>query len=59
MFYSISATIDDEVYVVATNVPDDELEGELQHLSRKHEFKNVVRFDIHPETEESFQAPNN
>ena len=24
MFYSITATIDDEVYVVATNVPDDE-----------------------------------
>jgi hypothetical protein len=52
MFYSITATIDDEVYVVATDVPDDELEGELQHLSRKHEFKNVVRFDIHPELQD-------
>jgi hypothetical protein len=46
MFYTISATIDDEVYVVATNVPDDELEGELQHLTRRHAFKNVVRFEI-------------
>jgi hypothetical protein len=46
MFYTITATIDDEVYVVATNVPDDELEGELQHLTRRHEFKNVARFEI-------------
>lgn len=46
MFYTITATIDDEVHVVATNVPDDELEGELQHLTRRHEFKNVTRFEI-------------
>lgn len=52
MFYSITATIDDEVYVVATDVSDDELEGELQHLSRKHEFKNVIRFNIHPESQD-------
>jgi len=50
--YSIKAIIDDEIYTVATNVPDDELEGELQHLARKHEFKNIVRFDIYPDSQE-------
>lgn len=56
MFYTITATIDDEVYVVATNVPDDELEGELQHLTRRHELKNVTRFEI---TEESVLGQGN
>lgn len=52
MFYSISATIDDEVYVVAVHVPEDEPKNELQHLSRKHEFKNFVRFDIALESQD-------
>lgn len=46
MYYNILTMIDDEMHVVSTNVADDELEGELQYLVRKHEFKNSTRFDI-------------
>lgn len=46
MTYTILVTLDDEVYTAAKNVPDEELEGELQHLTRKHEYKNVCRFEI-------------
>jgi hypothetical protein len=44
--YVITAEIDGEIYEVAKHVPDEELEGELQHLTRRHEFKNVTRFYI-------------
>jgi len=46
MTYTITAEIDGLTYEVARDVPDEELEGELQHLSRRHEYKNVTRFDI-------------
>ena len=46
MQYTILVTIDDEVYTASKNVLDEELEGELQHLTRKHEYKNVCRFEI-------------
>lgn len=46
MTYTITAVIDGETYEVARDVTDEELEGELQHLARRHEYKNVARFDI-------------
>jgi hypothetical protein len=46
MTYIITAEIDGLAYEVATDVPDEELEGELQHLTRRHEFKDVTRFNI-------------
>jgi len=46
MFYTITATIDDEELVLVRDVPDEELEGELNHLTRRHELKNVTRFEI-------------
>lgn len=46
MTYTITAVIDGETYEVARDVPDEELEGELQHLTRRHELKNVTRFEI-------------
>lgn len=46
MTYTITAVIDGEVYEVADKVPDEELEGQLQHLIRRHEYKNVTRFEI-------------
>ena len=52
MTYTILVSLDDEVYTAAQNVPDEELEGELQHLSRKHEYKNVTRFEIIEENED-------
>jgi|GEM_PF-6226611 len=54
MTYTILVSLDDEVYTAAQNVPDEELEGELQHLSRKHEYKNVTRFEIVEENEDGF-----
>jgi len=54
MTYTILVSLDDEIYTAAQNVPDEELEGELQHLSRKHEYKNVTRFEIVEENEDGF-----
>lgn len=47
--YTIYAVMDGELYTVANAVLDEELEGELQHLTRKHEFKNVTCFYIQEE----------
>lgn len=44
--YLIYAEIDGEEYLLETDVPDEELEGYLQNLTRKNEFKNVTRFEI-------------
>lgn len=53
--YCITAIIDDEEYTLARQVPDEELEGELQHLCRRQEFKNINRFEIkEEELHESF-----
>lgn len=49
MTYIITAVIEGESYEVARDVPDEELEGELQHLTRRHELKNVTRFEIREE----------
>ena len=46
MTYTITAIIDGETYEVARDIPAEELEGELQHLTRRHELKNVTRFEI-------------
>ena len=46
--YKISCIIDDLDYTVIESVSDDELEECLDRLKRKHEFKNVSRFDIKP-----------
>jgi hypothetical protein len=51
MTYRITVVIDGETYEVARDVPAEELEGELQHLTRRHEYKNVTRFELQ-ETEE-------
>lgn len=47
--YTICAVMDGELYTVAQGVPDEELEGELQHLTRRQEFKNVSCFYIQEE----------
>jgi len=48
--YTIYAIIDGEEHSVSINVPEDQLEERLDKLSRKHEFKNVTRFNLKLET---------
>lgn len=57
--YTITAMIDGEEYTLAKDVPEEELEGTLQHLTRRHELKNVGRYEIRPsgtKKEESARA---
>jgi hypothetical protein len=49
--YSIYARIEDEEYLLESDIPEEELEGSLQNLTRKQEFKNVTRFEIREETD--------
>ena len=44
--YVITAMIDEELHTLAKDVPEEEVEGELQHLTRRHEYKNVGRYEI-------------
>jgi len=44
--YIITAMIDGWEFALARDVPEEELEGELQHLTRRSELKNVGRFEI-------------
>lgn len=53
--YTIYAIIDGEEHSVSINVPENELEARLDKLSRKHEFKNVTRFNLKLE---SYDVPN-
>ena len=46
--YVITAMIDGWEFALARDVPEEEVEGELQHLTRRHEYKNVVRYEIRP-----------
>ena len=46
--YVITAMIDGWEFALARDVPEEEVEGELQHLTRRHEYKNVVRFEVRP-----------
>jgi hypothetical protein len=40
--------IDGWEFALAQDVPEEEVEGELQHLTRRHELKNVGRFEVRP-----------
>lgn len=51
--YVITAMIDGWEFALARDVPEEEVEGELQHLTRRHEYKNVGRYEIREEKEES------
>jgi hypothetical protein len=51
--YVITAMIDGWEFALARDVPEEEVEGELQHLTRRHELKNVGRYEIREEKEES------
>ena len=53
--YTIYAIIDGEEHSVCINVPEDQLEEQLNRLSRKHEFKNVTRFNL---KSESYDVPD-
>lgn len=44
--YMITAMIDGWEFALARDVPEEEVEGELQHLTRRHELKNVGRFEV-------------
>jgi len=44
--YAITALLDGELHTLAEDVPEEEVEGTLQHLTRKHELKNVGRYEI-------------
>jgi hypothetical protein len=46
--YIITAMIDGWEFALARDVPEEEVEGELQHLTRRHELKNVGRYEIRP-----------
>jgi len=52
MTYTILVSLDGEIFTAASSVSEEHLEGELQHLTRKHEYKNVSRFEILKEAEE-------
>jgi hypothetical protein len=51
--YVITAMIDGWEFALAQDVPEEEVEGELQHLTRRHELKNVGRFEIKERQRES------
>lgn len=46
--YAITALLDGELHTLAEDVPEEEVEGTLQHLTRKHELKNVGRYEVRP-----------
>jgi hypothetical protein len=46
--YTITAMIDGWEFALAQDVPEEEVEGELQHLTRRHELKNVGRYEVKP-----------
>ena len=54
--YVITAMIDGWEFALARDVPEEEVEGELQHLTRKHELKNVGRYEIKERQRESARA---
>jgi hypothetical protein len=58
--YTITAMIDGWEFALAQDVPEEEVEGELQHLTRRHEYKNVVRFEIveQSETQTAYPRPS-
>jgi hypothetical protein len=58
--YVITAMIDGWEFALARDVPEEEVEGELQHLTRRHEYKNVVRFEIveQRETQTAYPRPS-
>jgi hypothetical protein len=58
--YVITAMIDGWEFALARDVPEEEVEGELQHLTRRHEYKNVVRFEIleQQETQTAYPRPS-
>jgi hypothetical protein len=58
--YIITAMIDGWEFALARDVPEEEVEGELQHLTRRHEYKNVVRFEIveQRETQTAYPRPS-
>jgi len=58
--YIITAMIDGWEFALARDVPEEEVEGELQHLTRRHEYKNVVRFEIleQQETQTAYPRPS-
>lgn len=57
--YIITAMIDGWEFALARDVPEEEVEGELQHLTRRHEYKNVGRFEVRPsETQTAYPRPS-
>ena len=57
--YIITAMIDGWEFALARDVPEEEVEGELQHLTRRHEYKNVVRFEVRPsESQTAYPRPS-
>lgn len=57
--YVITAMIDGWEFALARDVPEEEVEGELQHLTRRHELKNVGRYEIRPsESQTAYPRPS-
>ena len=57
--YVITAMIDGWEFALARDVPEEEVEGELQHLTRRHEYKNVGRYEIRPsESQTAYPRPS-
>lgn len=54
--YVITAMIDGWEFALAQDVPEEEVEGELQHLTRRHEYKNVGRYEIKEESARASEA---
>lgn len=55
--YTITAMIDEWEFALAKDVPEEEVEGELQHLTRRHELKNVGRFEVLEQGEARLSYP--
>ena len=49
--YVITAMIDGWEFALVRDIPEEEVAGELQHLTRRHELKNVGRFEIVEQSE--------
>jgi hypothetical protein len=46
--YTITAMIDGWEFALAQDVPEEELEETLHRLTRRHELKNVGRYEVRP-----------